>query len=435
MGQEHLKVAARNERIVPVTNTLPCTCIYLSNRAGWFYGWKDPFQIVHEVRERRSFVKSRTTIYAKQSTSKLKCSPQNNVLFLKTHKTGSSTMSNMFFRYGDLRNLTFVLPKFILFEWPERFQVSFAVPLDTRTPNMLCSHTRFNKKPMNWLFPKETSKYITILRNPVDNFDSVFRYMGLGKYLGVRNGKNSLQIFLKNGIPFSTMDKRPHDLVTLIRNPLLFDLGLSFKYYQNLTAVNEYIQFLDKEFDLVMIMDYFDESLVLMKRLLCWEMDDILYLKLNERQDKEKDTILTDDVKENVKRWNKADVLLFEYFNKSLWRKIENEGESFYKELAIFRERNSEVKRACVTNETRLQTIYEGKRAKGYVIKSDTPSELQTLCQKLLISEKDYLQHLRVKQQERMSQFTVDPPRNEIEHEREDKESWDLAKDLVYEPV
>ena len=34
-----------------------------------------------------------------------------------------------------------------------------------------------------------------------------------------------------------------------------------------------------------MIMDYFDESLVLLKRLLCWEIDDILYVKLNERKD------------------------------------------------------------------------------------------------------------------------------------------------------
>ena len=117
--------------------------------------------------------------------------------------------------------------------------------------------------------------------------------------------------------------------------------GLSFKYYQNLTAVNEYIQFLDKEFDLVMIMDYFDESLVLMKRLLCWQMEDILYLKLNERQDK----VLTANVRENVRRWNKADVLLFEYFNKSFRKKIEKEGESFYKELNIFRQKNWEIKR------------------------------------------------------------------------------------------
>ena len=86
---------------------------------------------------------------------------------------------------------------------------------------------------------------------------------------------------------------------------------------------------------------------------------------LNERQDKEKDTVLTDDVRENVKRWNKADVLLFEYFNKSFWKKIENEGRNFYKELNIFHQKNWEIKRACVTNGTRLQIKHSTRVSTG----------------------------------------------------------------------
>ena len=265
---------------------------------------------------------------------------------------------------------------------------------------------------MNWLFPKQTSKYITILRNPVDNFESVFRYMELGYSLGVRNGPDSLQTFLKNGVSFGKFKSLKAS--PLVRNPLLYDLGLSFKYYQNLTAVNEYIQFLDKEFDLVMIMDYFDESLVLVKRLLCWQMEDILYLK----------SVLTDDVRENVRRWNKADVLLFEYFNKSFWKKIENEGESLYKELNIFRERKSDMKRTCVTNESRLQTVYAGKLVKGYSIRTDLSKGLQTICEKMAISENSYLAYFIKKQDERLDK--------EME---EDKETWEVDQDLVYEPV
>jgi len=103
----------------------------------------------------------------------------------------------------------------------------------------------------------------------------------------------------------------------LARNPMMFDLGFSFEYFQNLTAVKEYIQFL------VMIMDYFDELLLLLKRLLCWKIQDILYVTLNERQDKEKATRLSAlRVKENIRRWNKADVLLFDYFNATLWRRV-----------------------------------------------------------------------------------------------------------------
>ena len=364
--------------------------------------------------------------------STLKCSPQHHVLFLKTHKTGSSTMSNIFFRYGDFRNLAFVLPKFVLFEWPERFQVSFAVPLQTRRPNILCSHTRFNKKPMNWLFPKATSKYITILRNPVENFDSTFRYMHLGVRLGMGNKPDSLQKFLANGISFTKMRENSS---SLIRNPLMFDLGFSFKYYQNLTAVNEYIQFLDKEFDLVMIMDYFDESLVLMKRLLCWEIDDILFLKLNARVKNEKGTILTGDVRENIKRWNKADVLLFEHFNKSFWRKIKDESPSFNEELAIFRQRNSEIRQTCITNKRHLQTIYEGKQAEGYSLRKNLTPKLLTFCKKLIISEKDYLKYLREKHQQASTHVTIDLPKNDTEHEHEDKETWDVTNELAYDPV
>ena len=361
-------------------------------------------------------------VYPEVTSTPRKCSPEKHILFLKTHKTGSSTITNIFFRYGDLRNLSFVLSDATLLGWPKRFQVKFPRLLQSKAPNILCSHARFNQKPMNWLFPKQTSKYLTILRNPVDNFESVFRYMKVGYRLGVGNGPDSVQTFLKNGVSFSKF--KSVKASPLVRNPLLYDLGLSFKYYQNLTAVNEYIQFLDKEFDLVMIMDYFDESLVLMKRLLCWQMEDILYLKLNERQDKEKNTVLTDDVRENVKRWNKADVLLFEYFNKSFWKKIENEGESFYKELTIFRERKSDMKRACVTNETRLQTVYAGKLVKGYSIRTDLAKGLQTICKKMTISENSYLAYLRKKHDQGL----------QMEKE-EDNKTWDLEQDLVYEPV
>ena len=37
-------------------------------------------------------------------------------------------------------------------------------------------------------------------------------------------------------------------------------------------------------------------------------------MKLNERQDKEKATNLCAKVKESIRRWNKADVFLFNYF-------------------------------------------------------------------------------------------------------------------------
>ena len=40
------------------------------------------------------------------------------------------------------------------------------------------------------------------------------------------------------------------------------------------------ILFYESEFDLVLLAERFDESLVVMKDLLCWDIEDIMYLKV-----------------------------------------------------------------------------------------------------------------------------------------------------------
>ena len=79
----------------------------------------------------------------------------------------------------------------------------------------------------------------------------------------------------------------------------------------------------------MMLMEYFDESLVLLKRQLCWKMEDILFFKLNERVQKEKQHI-SNQVRGQIKKWNSADVLLYDEFNQTLWRPVaeDNEGRS-----------------------------------------------------------------------------------------------------------
>ena len=189
----------------------------------------------------------------------------NSVLFLKTHKTGSSTLTNILNRYGDSRDLVFALPVSgkTSFLWPTPFLLKSTMPT-RRAPNILCNHARYNEGPMHWLFPKETTRYITMLREPAKQFESVFNYYHVGKQLRV-SGKTAspLDNFLQN-TEFH-FNKRQGE-ARLLKNPALYDLGLHTAYHGNLTAVDNYIRFLHKEFDLVLLMEYFDESLVLLKR-------------------------------------------------------------------------------------------------------------------------------------------------------------------------
>lgn len=359
-----------------------------------------------------------------------KCSPIQHVLYLKTHKTASSTLANIFYRYGDSRNLSFVLGKGMYIGWPERFLLSHALPLDGTRPNFLCTHTRYNKKPMNFLFPKETSKYITIIRNPVDQFESVFNYVGFGVIYGFgQDPTESLKAFLKKGIEFKDIFKAQAS--RLARNPMSFDLGLDYRFFQNITAIKEYITFLEEEFDLVLISDYFDESVVLMKRLLCWNFDDIIHIKSNERIDKEKATGLSDDVKENIKRWNKADMLLYHHFNQTFWRKIQMEGEDFYDDLATFRRKKKEIKRLCFTNEKSHQLYYPKKYVKALNLKQNLSGETQVKCERITRFEISYLAYLREKRASKLKGvFRAEPEKKEQE-----KLSWNLANELRYDPV
>ena len=46
------------------------------------------------------------------------------------------------------------------------------------------------------------------------------------------------------------------------------------------SELRERIMFYESEFDLVLLAERFDESLVVMKEVLCWDLQDIMYLKV-----------------------------------------------------------------------------------------------------------------------------------------------------------
>ena len=328
------------------------------------------------------------------------CRPVNNVLFLKTHKTGSSTLTNILNRYGDNRDLLFALParsKAYHFYWPRPFLLKYTLVYG-RVPNILCNHARYNKAPMHWLFPKETTRYITMLREPAGQFESIFNFFVLGKrFKELRNVTKPLELFLQNAtFYFEHMKMNLTGSLNLIKNPALFELGLDTVYHGNFTAVQDYISFLQQEFDLVMIMEYFDESLVLLMRRFCWKIKDILYFKLNERRTKEKQK-LPEFARKQILKWNWGDVLLYDVFNQTLWQMIEQEGPDFFKDLALFRKEKSLMEKACLQEGNFLTKPYAGRLVQGYSVKPNISKELNDTCSKMIRNEIPFINHHRSK--------------------------------------
>ena len=88
---------------------------------------------------------------------------------------------------------------------------------------------------------------------------------------------------------------------------MLMDLGFEMAHMDDVTKVQDFIRLvgevvwfkirdianfilnreLDRQFDLVLILEHFDESLILLQNLMCWSTEDLVYLKQNERISKE----------------------------------------------------------------------------------------------------------------------------------------------------
>ena len=280
-----------------------------------------------------------------------------------------------------------MLPKGkIDFNWPRRFQLSSTMPLYAEKGKILCSHTRYNKGPANLLFPKSKSKYITILRHPVSQFESAFAYYKVAKILGLKDDSNPIQTFFGNA---KALARRLKWRDKLLKNPSIFDLGLDWKYFQNRT-VRRYIKFIEDEFDLVLISEYFDESLILLKHLFCWDFEDILYLKQKVRARR---ASLSDEIKAKILSWSQADLLFYNHFNKTLWRKISETGPRFYEDLQVFREMKKILEEAC------LPEIEKGKIVEDR--EEHYPNKYLQMCAQMSREIPRYLEYTKKQMQKK----------------------------------
>lgn len=346
-----------------------------------------------------------------EKLNKRSCTRKENILFLKTHKTGGSTITNILNRYGESRELTFVLPRVgeNRLDWPWFFQKNSYFELNGSTPNILCNHARYSYENMRAVMPNDTI-FVTILRSPVAQFESSFSYMTLDQILGMKNSSNPIEEFFKDpdGVLVNyvlTQDLRINsDRLKLIRNGMFYDLGLESKDFENTTKIQDMIKQLENQFHLVMLTEYFEESIVLLKRLLCWDLDDMVYFSLKQRTSGWKRNI-SEPLKEKIEKWSAADVALYNHFNTTFWTILKNLGQDFKDEIAALRARNMEMLELCIRKEhSQSADLFQTAETKQFKIRYDIPHAARQLCSRMTWDEIKYLKHLREIQTQRIAQ-------------------------------
>lgn len=311
--------------------------------------------------------------------------------FLKVHKAASGTATSIFFRFGMTRGLTFLLPKWLnLASSSESLKESQIYPKLNKSFDIITCHSIFNKTQYEKFIHKD-SVYIGIVREPYLQFKSSMNYMA-PQYVYNISIDHPIQQYLKNPLKYETA-KSPR--LSWINNRQAAEFGTPdlIIMNQNQSAMLEYLQELDRTFHLVIISEYFDESIVLLRRVLNWKLPDILYRRLHIRGWDRKITLPRTNDRRLYRRYAFADYAIYDHFYKRLWKQISLAGEDFFAEVIYFKQIRDEVDDYC--------KVYPNMTEAYTIEKSDWNERFSVdkgFCAMILAEEEDWVKQIARKQ-------------------------------------
>ncbi|XP_051935076.1 galactose-3-O-sulfotransferase 4 isoform X2 [Hippocampus zosterae] len=328
------------------------------------------------------------------------CRPHTHIMFLKTHKTASSTVLNMLYRFGEEHGLRFALPL--------GYQLGYPLPFSAhrvkgyRGPrvvefHIMGNHMRFNKAEVEKVMPADTF-YFSIIRDPVALTESSFAY-----YKEVapafRKAKGLGDFADDPGKYYDPRARNNH----YARNLLWFDFGMDHNANFSAVLARHGEAVVRQTFKLVLVSEFFDQSMILLRHALCWPLDAVVSFSLNARQQKPDGgagaaltdgwvgkvrggrlpakappkLFLTEEQREKLRQWNALDWHLYQAFNRTFWREVAAFGAArMEREVALLRSRREALAGACLRD--------GGKPVEAHRIRDKTIRPFQSGLVKIL---------------------------------------------------
>ena len=335
-------------------------------------------------------------IDAEQSQTKYQCnaaSSEQRVVWIKTHKTGSSTITNLFHRYAWRFNITSAMPRDdTYYGWPMTGSIAQTVAYprgmtpDTHTFSFLVSgHVIYNRAELDRIVPK--AKYVTLLRNPINHFASSWRYFQLSRFNDESGNPITMDNFLEH--PDKYMHIIPATEHKLFHNSMSFDLGLrTSPKIEDAEAILNRFSDPKTGFSMVLISEYLDESLIVMRRKFCWDLDDIVTysLKVNDMSRPR----FTESQSQAILEFNLMDAILYDHFNRTLWDEI-GKIPDFYKELEVLRTVRASMRGRC-------EIIAVPDRQQRAIILTSPRDSTKSQCARYLLDSVEFSKLLKIQQ-------------------------------------
>ncbi|XP_053908731.1 galactose-3-O-sulfotransferase 4 [Cuculus canorus] len=325
------------------------------------------------------------------------CQPHTHLVFLKTHKTGGSSVVNLLHRFGETRGLRFALPHRYQFGYPNTFRAERVKGYSPGgTPfDIICHHMRFNLTEVQKVMPND-SFYFSIVRDPGTLGESAFAY-----YRAVAPAFRrapSLAAFLASPERFYQPGARGNHYA---RNLQWFDFGLPPS--ASGSAVASALASVERVFALVLLAEHFDESLVLLRDALCWPEDAVAAFAHNGRLAEAAGPRVSPAQAARLRAWNGLDWALYTHLNRSFWRRAEAFGAArLRREVARLRQRRDGLARRCLRGggplparaiaDGRLRPFQPPGRAQiaGYALRTGLPPADAERCARLATPELQY---------------------------------------------
>ena len=310
------------------------------------------------------------------------------VVFAKVHKAASSTFQNILLRFALARNLNVLFPvgNYVINEGGIKIDPGRVVPHPEGKDkfDILCNHVIYNAREISKYFSDNATR-VTFLREPMNQALSALTYYvtvwpsaplkkGFEKYPDdpINGFLRDPQAFL--GPPFETYG-------SFIDNRMSVDLGFGRSRLQhskmNKGKIDAFIKNVENQFDFVLICEYFDESMVLLRRRLRWSMKDIIYLRSNKAKELpltspfRQEPIITDEVTKSFRQWANIDYELYEYFLPKFLQAIQSEP-LFQLELKVFKTIEKDVSEFCSRkNNTESLHINANAWTKSFTVSKD----------------------------------------------------------------
>nr|KAG5685657.1 hypothetical protein BaRGS_032426 [Batillaria attramentaria] len=266
-------------------------------------------------------------------------------------------MFNLFARYAIRHNLDVALPRMEVTQFRAECKHCFSslsrdevLPLaQGQQYNMLINRVRFDRESIVKLMPANTF-YCTMIRQPISRLFSAMdnhhelrdikQQLNRIAYSERKEGNHTQSNSILQG------DPKEHPYSHLFYNTIASDLGLAGSQ-MNPDDSAHHGRTVEMQMDSVMIMDVFEESLLLLKRRAGLQLQDILFLSLNSGEDSER---FSWDRSYNVRRilakWQKIDDNIYYHFYSKHKRMVKAQG-GFHAELNNFLLVLRRVKRFC----------------------------------------------------------------------------------------